>query len=121
MALMIDAYKEQDVATFDVPGVCLHNLLPGNKYILMVLRNGFVDIICEVNLDYRKHVIHLKNGKKTLYLKVLRVIYGYIKSALYWYNIFSTTLKYKRFDINPYDRHVANKIIHNKNIPLVRR
>ena len=64
--LMIDAYEEQDMATFDVLGAYLHALLPRNKYILMVLRNGFVDIMCKVNPDYRKHVAHLKNGKKII-------------------------------------------------------
>ena len=68
--LTIDAYEQQNMAIFDVPGAYLHALLPGNKHILMVLRNGSVNIMCKVNPDYRKHVTHLKNGKKIIYLKV---------------------------------------------------
>ena len=47
--LLIDAYEEQDVAIFDVPGAYLHALLPKDKNIIMVLRNEFVDIMCDVN------------------------------------------------------------------------
>ena len=75
ITLLIDAYKERAVATFDVPGAYLQAFLPDNKNIIMVLRSEFVDIMCEVNSEYKKHVIHLKNGKKILYLKVLRAIY----------------------------------------------
>ena len=66
--LVIDACKERDVATFDVPGAYLYTFLPDNKNILMVLRNAFVDIMCEVNPDYKKHVIHLMNVMTYYYI-----------------------------------------------------
>ena len=98
----------------------LHTFLSKNKNILMVLRNEFIDIMCEVNSDYTRHVIHLKNRKKILlYMKFLCTIYSCIESALYWYNIFSTTLRDKRFFINPHDRWVVNKIISNKQYTIV--
>ena len=39
------------------------------------------------------------------------MIYGCSKSTLLWYNILSTTLEGLGFEINPYDRCVANKLI----------
>ena len=111
---MMDAYKDRDMANFDVPGAHLHTFPPDNKNIIMALRNGFVDITCEFDPDNRKHVVHLKNGKKILYLKVLNAIYGCIESVLCWYNHFSTTLKDKGVVINRYDRCVVNKVIYNK-------
>ena len=46
-----------------------------------------------------------------MYLLVLREIYVCIKSTLLWYNIFSATLEDLGFEINPYGRGVANKVI----------
>ena len=68
---LIDTYEERDVGIFDVPGAYLHELLPNDKNIIMVLRNEFVDIMCDVNQEYKKYVVHLKNGKIVLYLKFL--------------------------------------------------
>ena len=66
--------------------------------------------MCQVNPEYEQHVIY-ENEKIFLYLLVLREIYGCIESALLWYNLFSITLEGLGFEINPYDRCVANKVI----------
>ena len=69
-----------------------------------------MDIMCEFNPDYKPYVQYY-NGKIVLYVKVPRAIYGYIKSALLWYNFYVKTLKELGFSINTYDRYVANKMI----------
>ena len=85
----------------------------------MKLRDQFVDIRCDVNPEYKKFV-KVVNGKKLLYLRVLRAIYGCIESALLWYNLFSTTLKKDMgFILNPYDKCVANKVIDGKQMTIV--
>ena len=58
----------------------------------MKFRDEFVDIMCEVNPEFKKHVIE-ERGKKVLYVKVLWAIYGCIKSALLWYELYVKTLK----------------------------
>ena len=92
--------------------------MPKDKRVLMRLRDEFVDIMCTVNPKYKPFVQHV-NGKKVLYLKVLRAIYGCIESALLWYELFSSTLQQLGFKINPYDRCVANKIINGKQCTIV--
>ena len=52
-----------------------------------------------------------KNGKKVLYLLVLRAIYGCIEYALLWYKIFSKTLEGFGSEINSYGRCVANQAV----------
>ena len=37
-----------------------------------------------------------------------------MKSALLWYELFTTTLKDMGFELNPYDECVANKMINGK-------
>ena len=108
--LIIDAQEGRAVQTFDVPGAYLHAKLPATKRVLMKLTGTFVDIMCEVNPGYLKYA-RLENGKKVLYLRILKAIYGMIESALLWYELYSTTLVKMGFEINPYDKCVANKII----------
>jgi hypothetical protein len=111
--LAIDIKEGRDVAIFDVPGAYLQAEMPKEKKVLMKLRGQFVDIMCEVNPEYIPFVVEEK-GEKILYLKVLQAIYGCIESALLWYNLFANTLQEMGFEINPYDRCVANKMINGK-------
>ena len=67
----------------------------------MKLGGYFINIVCQVNTYYKQHVIY-DNGKKVLYLLVLMVIYGCIKSLFLWYNLLSTTIEGLVFEINPY-------------------
>ena len=110
LTLGIDIFEQQDVAIFDVPGAYLYALMPEDKEVIMVLRGKFVDIMCEVDPTCREYVAEV-NGKKVLYLKVLRALYGCIESAMLWYDLYSATLEGLGFKINPYDRCVANKVI----------
>ncbi len=108
--LIIDAYEERCVSKADVPGAYLHAKMPEGKIVLMKLVGQFVDIMCDVNPEYKQYVRY-ERGKKVLYLRVLRAIYGCLESALLWYNLYSSTLVGMIFELNPYDLCVANKMI----------
>ena len=112
-SLIIDAHEGRSVGIFDVPGAYLHAEIPKGKTILMKLRGEFVEIMCRVNPKYEKYVT-MEGKQKVLYLRVLRAIYGCIESAMLWYQLFSSTLVKMGFDINPYDKCVANKMINGK-------
>ena len=78
--LIIDSYEERDMAAFDVPGAYPHADIPKDNSILMKLRGGVVEIMCQFNPEYEQHVKY-ENGL-FLYILVLREIYGYFDSAL---------------------------------------
>ena len=42
---------------------------------------------------------------------MLRAIYGCIESALQWYVLYKTTLENEGYELNSYDRCIANKMI----------
>jgi hypothetical protein len=69
--------------------------------------------MCSVNPVYENFVCY-ENGKKVLYLKLLKALYGCVKAALLWYDLFSGTLEKMGFKLNPYDTCVANKMINGK-------
>ena len=47
--LVIDAYEERDIATFNIPGAFLHAEIPADKNVILKLRGRFVDIMCDIN------------------------------------------------------------------------
>ena len=61
--LLINAYEGRDTAVFDVPGAYLHAKMPGDKFAILKIEGEFVDIMCEVNPEYKADV-RFENGKK---------------------------------------------------------
>ena len=121
--LVIDAYEGRDIAIADVPGAYLHAEFPENKNVILRMTDIFVDIMCEINEEYKKHIVYEinKQGKKIkcLYVKVLRALYGCLESAFLWYELYSSTHKKLGFVINPYDRCVANKMINGSQCTIL--
>ena len=74
------------------------------------MKGELADIMCRVNPEHLPNM-RFEGKQKVLYLKVERDIYGCIESALSWYNMFTETLEKIGFELNLYDRCVANKII----------
>jgi hypothetical protein len=109
ISLMIDAKERWDVATADVV-VGAYLLADMDDFVLLKLTGASVDIMCTVNTKDTPFVI-TENGKKVLYLQLLKALYGCVRSALLWYELFSGTLKEMGFELNPYDPCVANKFI----------
>jgi hypothetical protein len=111
MSIMIDACERRDVATADVAGAYLHASM--DDFTLLKLEGASVDIMCDVCEMYREFVTY-ENGKKVLYLRLLKALYGCVKSALLWYELFTGTLQGMGFELNPYDTCVANKMYDGK-------
>ena len=68
--LVIDAMDNSDVAIFDVPGAFLQTEMPKGKNVILVIRDEFADILCEVNPEYKEHV-RVRNGRNVLYVQIL--------------------------------------------------
>jgi hypothetical protein len=90
MSILIDAKESRDVATADVAGAYLHAEM--KDFTLLKMERESVDIMCDVCEEYRAFVCY-QNGKKVLYLKLLKALYGCVQSALLWYKFFTGTLK----------------------------
>ena len=116
--LVIDAYEESDIATFNIPGAYLHSKTPVDKNVILKLRGHFLDITCDINEEYRQYLRYEK-GQIVLYLRVISAIYGCIESALQWYNMYTQTLKAEGYKLNEYDKCVANKTINGKQCTAV--
>jgi len=109
---IIFAYEKRKTAVFDVPGAYLHADMPEGKFALLKITGQFVDIVCEVNPEFKQGVRY-ENGRKVLYVRILKAIYGMIESALLWYELYVTILIDEGYELNPYDKCVANKMVND--------
>jgi hypothetical protein len=88
----IDAHERRNVATIDIPGAFLHAY--NNKETFMLLKGHLAKLMVQVDPQlYRKFIIYDKNNQALLYLKLSKVIYGLLKSALLFYKKFVEDLK----------------------------
>jgi hypothetical protein len=110
LSIMIDAYEHRDVVTADVAGAYLHTSL--DEFTLLKLEGASVDIMCDVCVKYKVFVTY-ENGKKVLYLRLLKALCGCeVGTAVVRavYELFTSTLVTMGFELNPYDSRVANKV-----------
>ena len=93
VTLLINAYEGCNAAITGVLGGYIQvTLSPNarNERVLMKLEGDFVNIMIKINPKHAKNAT-FKNGNK-LYLEILQTIYGWIESALRWYEFHSQTL-----------------------------
>jgi hypothetical protein len=109
-------HTRDDVATTDVAGAYLKATM--KDVVFMKFHGESVDILCEMNPKHERFVT-IEQGKRTLYVRLIKAIYGCVKSALLWYELFSETLKKMGFKLNPYDPCVANCMIEGKQCTIV--
>ena len=103
--LLTGVYEGRNFISFDVPGAFLQAEMSDYKLVLLKLKGKFVEMMCEINPEFSKHVCYEKTkyGKsvKVLYMKVIRAIYGCIEAALQWYKMFTGTLIGLGYKLNP--------------------
>jgi hypothetical protein len=111
LSIIIDAYEGRDVATADIAGAYLKAYM--KDFVLKKFSGDTVRILCEMNPKHKPFVV-IENGQEVLYVRLIKAIYGCVKSALLWYELFSSTLTTMGFKLNPYDQCVANCDINGK-------
>jgi len=114
LSLAIDAKEKRHVAICDVEGAYLHSDM--DEFVLMVVEGDMVDILVQANpARYERFVYTTKSGKKLLYVRLQKALYGCIQSAMLWWKLLTSVLVENGFEINPYDNYVANKIMDDGN------
>ncbi len=111
LILITAAIEGRDVAIADVAGAYLKAEM--TDFVLMKLEGATVDIMIELDPSLEDFVA-VENGKRVLYMQLMKALYGCVQSALLWYKLFSSTLVGLGFELNPYDLCVANAIIDGK-------
>jgi hypothetical protein len=103
MSILIEAWEQRDVATADVAGAYLKAEF--EDFVVLRIEGESVNIMCRVSEHYNKFVVY-ESGKKVLYLQLLKALYGCVKSALLWYELFMGTLQQMGFVLKMTTTHV---------------
>ena len=116
---VIDAKEGRDVMSSDIPNAFIQALIPdddkdGNERIVMKITGQLVDALVEIAPEVYGLFVVYENGKKVLYVQVLRALYGMLIAALLWYKNFRTELESIGFVFNDYDARVANRKVKGK-------
>ena len=116
MSLQIDGHERRCVGTGDIPAAYLHAY--EKDFTILKFTGESVDILCQTDSSYKKFVT-IENGRKVIYVKLKKALYGCVTSALLWYELFTDTLKKMGFELNEYEPCIANKIINGKQCTIV--
>ena len=72
----------------DAPGAFLTADM--DEEVILILENEMVDAVLEIDKDiYGKYVIHGKNGKKHMYVRLSKAMDGTLKAALLYYSFYN--------------------------------
>ena len=80
----------------------------------MKITGVLVDMLVELAPEECGPFVVIENGKKVLYVRILKALYGMLAAALLWYKKFRKDLESVGFVFNPYDACVANRMVDGK-------
>jgi hypothetical protein len=105
----IDAHEGRRVVTIDIPGAFLHADL--DEEVVMLLRGQLAELMVQIDPElYGPYLRKTKKGESILYAKMLKAMYGLLRSALLFYLKLVRDLVDFGFELNPYNPCVANKM-----------
>ena len=78
----------------------------------MVLKGRLAEMMVMAAPEiYRTYVSYYRKHRPVLYVRLMKALYGFMKSALLFYQKLSGDMKSAGFKINPYDPCVVNKMV----------
>jgi Reverse transcriptase (RNA-dependent DNA polymerase) len=118
LSCLIDAMEGRVVFTLDIPGAFMHADM--DELVHMKLEGPLAELLTKVDPDaYRKFVVTEK-GKPVIYVELAKALYGTLQAALlFWENLSKFLVEELGFELNPYDKCVANKVINGSQCTIL--
>ena len=92
LTCVIDAHEGRDVMCNDVPNAFIQTPLPqpktGEARVTMKITGVLVDMLVQLNPEVYGNYVVFENGRKVIYVVVLKAIYGMLIASLLWYKKF---------------------------------
>ena len=106
----MDAFERRFVALLDVPSAYFH-AKAGRVKSFIKLQGILVDLFIQAEQSAKKKVTRDKKGRKVLYTRMNKALYGHIMSGRLFWEHLSLTLVNLGFVANPDDLCILNKEI----------
>ena len=111
----INAIENRYVITADIPGAFLQTDMPNDEVVHVRLDGAMAELLAKLDPEkYNPCITTDRSGKKKLYARANKAIYGTLRAALLFWENLSGKLQEWGFEINPYDHCTANKMINGK-------
>jgi hypothetical protein len=115
---LMDAIEGRKVATCDIPGAFLQADWPTDRDCYLKFEGAMVSMICDIDPKYKKNIIYGKNGKKYIYPKLTKAVYGTLLGEILFYEKLSKQLIDWGYEPNCYGRCTFNKMIDGNQITI---
>jgi Reverse transcriptase (RNA-dependent DNA polymerase) len=113
----IDAKEGRDVATCDVPGAFMQTDI--DELIHVRMDGELAELLAKIDPGlYEKYMVP-EGNKRAIYLRLTKALYGTLQAALLFWKDLSGALAEWGFELNEYDRCVANKTIDGKQCTIL--
>ena len=104
----ISAFEKRFNRSFDIPSAFVNT--NSDENVLMVLKDDMAEMMVKIAPNiYRKHITTNSKGRPILYVRLQKMLYGLLRSALMFYRKLRRELEADGFVVNPFDPCVANK------------
>ena len=106
----IDVKEERDVATLDLPNTFMQTNI-GDECVLMKLRGAVAELMVRLAHETHSNCVSHENSTPMLHVELLKALHGILKSALNFCIKVVEYFKEERFELNPHDGCVSNKLV----------
>jgi hypothetical protein len=115
----INAFEGRNVVIVDMPGAFLK--VGVEEEVYMCTMGRLVELMVQTAPEiYRTYVTVGSNNTPALYVKLQKVLYGCLRSALLFYLKLVENLESDGFEIDPYDPCLAKNIANEKQFTIMR-
>jgi hypothetical protein len=115
---LMDAIKGRKVKTSDIPGAFLQADWPEERDCYLKFEGAMVSMICDVDPKYKNNVVYAKNGRKFIYAKLTKAVYGTLLGAILFYEKLTKQLIEWGYKTNCYDQCTFNKMVNGNQITI---
>jgi hypothetical protein len=91
---------------------------PAERDCYLKFEGAMVSMICDIDPKYKKNIVYGNNGRKYVYAKFTKAVYGTLLGAILFYQKLSKQLVDWGYEPNCYDRCTFNKMIDGNQITI---
>jgi hypothetical protein len=115
MTIGVAAHRDDEIESIDITGAYLHADTPPDEYEIVIIGKEEAAILVAI---YPELEVYLTE-EGTIYMLVIKAMYGMINSARYWYENITDTLKMGGYKQNDNDECVYVYFDKNKNSSII--
>ena len=113
---LMEAMERRKVVTIDLPGAFLQADWPADNKCYIKFEGVIVDMILKINPEYQECVRENYKGKKFIYGRVSKAIYGTLLGSKLFFEKLTNQLKKWGFEPNSYDECTWNTTVEGEQL-----